>query len=398
MSITFNLADARRVWSHRQRLGATSDPAEVAGGWIRSLGGVDPYLALFARHPGLKRAEVDRLLADASLWVVPGVRNCIWLVPDADRALALSVSDAQARRRTDREMRKLDVSVEALATLAQQVVAALETGPKSPEALRSALPDGAVRSLGAAGKKIGHSSTLPTALRHLEWAGKLRRLHRDGRVDTNRYEWALSEEDLVAGAPADLEAQAVALARRYFDWAGPATLEAFVAWTLVGKRAARAAIAALELVEVTVEGSDAPAYAFADRLDAPADDAVYLLPSQDPLLALREGLAQLVDPEHHAHEVLGMGGRKAKLGSVSWLLQRPIVHRGTIVGLWEYDPDAAEVVYAGLSPLTGALAERTAARATEVGAFIRDELEGNPKQVSIDSEKSVRTRVEALRG
>ncbi len=94
MTTTLSLTEARRIWSHRQRLGQGADPTEAPGGWLRSLGGVDPCLALFARNPEIVRQTVDGPLDAAKLWVVPGVRGCIWLVPEADRALALRVSGA----------------------------------------------------------------------------------------------------------------------------------------------------------------------------------------------------------------------------------------------------------------------------------------------------------------
>ncbi len=397
MPHSLTLARARCIWSHHQRLGGAGEVDSVPGGWIRSLGGVDPYLALLARDPKLHRADVDGLLSAGRLWVVPGVRGCIWLVPESDRALALRVSEAQARRRLARDIEKLEVPTRELDVLAQQVVAALADGPKTPKMLRSALPEGAVRSLGAAGKKIGHSTTLPTALRHLEWAGKLRRLHRGGRLDTNRYEWSLSEQDLVAGASSDPAAQALALAHRYFAWAGPATLGEFVAWSQLGKRIAKAAVAEAGLVEVAIEGVVELAYATGETLDAPVDEAVYLLPTQDNLLALRDGPARLVEGRHHERGVIGMGGRVVPLGAASWLLQRPIVHLGTIIGLWEYDPETGGIVHATFEPLAGALAERLDARAKMVGRFMREELEGNAKAVAIDNERSIRKRIDALR-
>lgn len=396
---SLSLAEAREVWSARQKLGRHTVVTDVAGGWVRSLGGVDPYLALFARTGGLRRSDVDAALADGRLWVVPGVRGCIWLVPDADRALALRVSEVQARRRNERDMEKLEVPQGELAALANHVVAALEAGPMSPDALRDALPEGSVRRLGAAGKKIGHNTTLPTALRQLEWAGKLRRIHVGGRVDTSRYEWALSEEDLVAGASGDAETQAVALARRYFDWAGPASLTEFVEWTGVKRRDARAAIAALELDEVRIESRGDVSYVVGGALDTPPapDDAVYLLPAQDNHLAFRDGLAALVDPRHHDHEVVVMGGRTQPLGKARWVIQRPIVHRGALVGFWEYDPDAGAIVYAGLDPLTGEVADRVAGRASALGGFITAQLDGAARSLSTDSDKAIEQRVDALR-
>src|SRR5262245_21809882 len=49
-------------------------------GFIRTLGGVDGYLALLARHPDLQLTEVDRAVSSGALRVTPAVRGCIYLV------------------------------------------------------------------------------------------------------------------------------------------------------------------------------------------------------------------------------------------------------------------------------------------------------------------------------
>jgi len=95
-------------------------------------------------------------MAADDLWVVPGVRGCIWLLQRSDVSLALKVSDLQARRRIQRDMAKLDVPEQHLHDLGAAAAEALAGGAVTPDALRSALPDGLVRSLGEPGKKLGH--------------------------------------------------------------------------------------------------------------------------------------------------------------------------------------------------------------------------------------------------
>ena len=61
----------RAWWSHRQGLDGTFDgkpAAEVLErtGWARSVGGVNPYLTLFARS-GMAREAVDAGVADLAL-------------------------------------------------------------------------------------------------------------------------------------------------------------------------------------------------------------------------------------------------------------------------------------------------------------------------------------------
>jgi len=48
-----------------------------------------------------------------------------------------------------------------------------------------------VRSLGEKGKKLGLSSTLPPALRTLEFEGRIERTLEGGRLDSERYLWRL---------------------------------------------------------------------------------------------------------------------------------------------------------------------------------------------------------------
>ncbi|MCP4920941.1 MAG: hypothetical protein GY913_28945 [Proteobacteria bacterium] len=76
-----NLSDARRAWAARQRLASDSSLTDVPGGWSRALGGVEPHLTMRARVDGYQPGDTYAAMADDELWVVPGVRGCIWMVP-----------------------------------------------------------------------------------------------------------------------------------------------------------------------------------------------------------------------------------------------------------------------------------------------------------------------------
>ncbi len=399
---TLTLTQARQLWSRNQRLGGDGTHTDIPGGWTRALGGVDPYLALKARVPTLQRAQIDTAMSAGDFWVVPGVRGCIWAVPTADVSLALVVADAQYRKRTVREMGKLGVSEEELATVGTAVLAVLEDGPLSPDELRATLPQGLVKSLGAPGKKVGHNTTLPAALRFLEGHGKLRRQQQACRLDTNRYTWGLPEQNLLTlGEAPDTDAgQAAALARRFFAWAGPAGVDEFVEWSTLGKRVARAAVAGLELVPVAIEGVDADLFvlpAQADGLQGAMDeDDVHLLPAQDNLITLRGSPALLANPAHHTRELMAMGGRTVVLQKARWVHQRPVFHRGEWIGLWDWDLDAQQVLVAGFAQLKGDVAARARAKAEALTPFIRDELDGRARANSIDGEKSQRRRAAAI--
>ncbi len=70
----------RAWWWQRQGLDGSlrgRAPAEVLArsGWARSVGGVGPYLALFARA-GTTRAEVDAAVAALDIHELPAARGC----------------------------------------------------------------------------------------------------------------------------------------------------------------------------------------------------------------------------------------------------------------------------------------------------------------------------------
>src|SRR5262249_8036207 len=84
-----------QTWrAHRQGLDgalAGKSPAEVLEktGWARSVGGVGPYLTLFARA-GTSRAAADAAVAKLAIHELPSARGCAYVVPASDFALALA--------------------------------------------------------------------------------------------------------------------------------------------------------------------------------------------------------------------------------------------------------------------------------------------------------------------
>ena len=74
--------------------------------------------------------------------------------------------------------------------LCAEVLKVLAKGPLDPEELRKAA-GGAVRNLGEEGKKKGLATTLPVALSILQAAGEIRRVPVNGRLDQQRYRYAL---------------------------------------------------------------------------------------------------------------------------------------------------------------------------------------------------------------
>ncbi|HKB16078.1 MAG TPA: crosslink repair DNA glycosylase YcaQ family protein, partial [Planctomycetota bacterium] len=305
---TIPLAQARAAFFAAQGIPPAGKPAILPAldriGFVRTLGGIDVYLAVRARVPGLSRADLDRAVDRHEAQVLPSVRGCIYLVPRRDAAVALRAADLLSRGRAEREHQKAGIKPGEVAKVAQAVLAALKkAGPSTTDALRRALPGGVVRSLGEAGKKVGISSPLPPALRLLEFEGKVERTLEGGRLDTERYLWRAAARSPFEGArvpedPIDLWAR---LGEIFFRAAGLGTLKSFAEWAGISLRDATAAAGKLPLASVSIEGVEDPHLVLETERRAlletkGTDGAVSFLPFEDNLLALRGGPAILVDP------------------------------------------------------------------------------------------------------
>jgi hypothetical protein len=105
---------------------------------------------------------------------------------------------------------------------------------------------------------------------------------------------------------------------------------------------------------------------------------------------LRRDLASMVDPADAERDLGGIA--KRPLGGLPDLPAQGIVDRGRVVGLWDYDPEAAEIAWTSFVPVDDALraaVERTA-------AFVRDEL-GDARGSSVDNPASRKPKLAALR-
>lgn len=381
----------RAWWAARQGLLALApalSPAAVLErtGWARSVGGVGPYLTLFARA-GTSREAADAAVAALEIHELPSARGCTYVVPRSDFALALTVGQGTGEAAEIQTAKKhLGVTDAELDRLCDRLLLALDRGPLDPAGLKDSLGD-VVRNLGPEGKKRGVTTTLPLALGKLQARGELRRVPLGGRLDQQRYAYARWTDSPLAGGGMPPEEAFVALARRFFRWIGPATAAQFQAFAGLGVKAAKAATAPLGLVPVL---ADSPLLLLPDDLEAlraftpPAEPVYRLVASVDGLALLRRDLAPLIDPADAPR--LGAGNGLQDLPS------HAIVDRGRLVGLWEYDPAEGAIAWVSFVPPTAALraeVERTA-------AMIRDQL-GDARAFSLDSPDSRRPRIAALR-
>lgn len=390
-------AKLRAWWAHRQGLDGSlqgASPADVLArsGWARSVGGVGPYLALFARA-ALDRARIDAAVAAQQIHELPAVRGCTYVLPASDYALGLSLGAAQG----DGEMavaRKLGVTDREIDALCDAVLTALADTALAPDALRDATGT-AWRSLGDAGKKKGITTTLPLALGRLQAEGAIRRVPVNGRLDTQRYAYMRWSPNPRASFTATATQQHAQLAAMYFRWIGPASLKEFAWFSGLGVGASKQAVAALELTPVEpgsdllLPAADVASYA---TFTVPKAPQYALVGSLDTIVAARRNITGLIDAADQQCTVMADKAERA-IGLLSDLPSHAVLDRGQVIGLWEYDTERESIVCA-LFSRTVDKALHAAITATE--RFIRDDL-GDARAFSLDSPASRAPRIARLR-
>lgn len=391
-------ASKLRAWyAHRQGLDGSlqgKSSAEVLGraGWARSVGGVSPYLTLFARA-GVTRDQSDADAAKLRIYELPSARGCTYVLPASDFALGLA-----AGRGFDGEIKtaaKLGVTEKEIDKLCDAVLNALEKGPLDPDGMRE-VTGKAVRNLGPEGKKKGLTTTLPVALGKLQESGDIRRVPINGRFDQQRYQYALWRPNPLRGFRLSPEEVHTELARKYFAWIGPASAADFQLFSGLGVRATKAALDPLKLEAIDIAARDQRMFlpgdqAKFDAFKAPREPQYQLLGSIDSLFLFRNDFKGALEPKDLERKVLVKSGMK-NLGSLADLPSHAIVDRGRLIGLWEYDQATESIVCASFVRKDKALQEAV----TRTENFIRDQL-GDARSFSLDSPKSRAPRIAALR-
>ncbi len=383
----------RAWWWKRQGLdgsleGASPEDVLSKTGWARSVGGAGPYLTFFSRAR-LSREAVDAAVASADIHELPAARGCTYVVPKADYVLALTCAQGYADAPLKQAM-KFGVTQKEMDKLQAAVVKALRGGPLDPDGIRDAV-GGAARSLGKEAQKKGISTTLPIALGLLQTAGEIRRLPTNGRLDNQRYRYALWSPNPLSTSKLSREEALVELARRYFTWVGPAALAHFAWFAGIGVKAAKAAVDPLKLA------GHGDRLMFAEDLDAlqslqPAKNPEYALVSTlDSITAHRRSVTELVDEKDLKRKVT-QDTSLITLGLLADLPSHAILDRGRLVGLWEYDLDANAIAWGTWSKKDNALEAAVA----QTEAFVRSQL-GDARSFSLDSPKSRAPRIASLR-
>lgn len=337
-----------------------------------------PHLALRARVPGYRTADLDAALVDAdgALWRLHAMRRTLWVAPAEDVGwLDASVGRDVARRERTRLqgwVQETREDAEAwLGGLEGAALAAVAERPGLPtRELTSALPELASKITVGSGTWRTEVSVGPRLLYVLAMELKLRRTDPSGSWKSSQYGWA-PPGPLAAWAEGTDAARA-RLVGRYLARFGPAT-ETDVAWwtglTLTRTRKALDAAGARP-----VEVASGPAWDAAgsedDREEGAGQDTreaaegaepVALLPGLDPTPMGHKGRDWFLGP--HAAALFDRNGN---VGPTIWL-------GGRIVGGWAVDTDGR--VRTRLLEDLGADAE---ARVAQEAEALEGWLDGTP--------------------
>jgi hypothetical protein len=388
--------DKFRAWVYdRQglagRRNASAREALAGAGWQRSVGGVNPYLAIRARS-GEGRAEVDRLATDLQLFELPSARGCTYVLPAEHFAVGLAAGRGFGSTTELATARKLGVEDSEIEALKAAVPPVLADGPLSPADLKTRLGD-KVRSLGEEGKKKGLTTTLPLALGLLQMEGRIRRKPANGRLDTQKYDYELWKPP-VANVPDEAETGRE-LARLFFTWTGAAPLKDFRTFSAFTVKRAHLALEQADIVPFGPE-SDLLAlpgsYEEFEAFQMPQRPAYTLVGNLDSYLHYRRSGTFWLHEEDFGRMLPTEKGVAAS-SELMELWSHPILDRGRLIGLWEFDGENGKIVWTTWVPADDAL--RAAVDATE--RYIREEL-GDARSFSLDSPASRRPRLEVLRG
>lgn len=330
-------AERRARLALRHHLARPADDVVSVADDLLGLHATDPasvFVSAQARVAGLTPAAMERALYDErrlarvlamrrTMFVVPTT-----LVPVLHAATARALAPRE-RRRTARMLEDAGVTDDGARWVADAedatVRALADAGPATAAELSEVVPALRQKISYGRGRWAGRMGMSTRVLFLLATDGRIVRARPRGSWTSSQYRWALLSDWL--GVDVDAEDAAGArreVARRWLATYGPATLEDLVWWTGWPKGQTRKALAAIDTVEVDLEGAPDPGIVLADDV-APG-------PSPPPWVALLPALDPTVMGWRHRGWYLGdhrqaLFDRNGNAGPTIWC-------DGRIVGGW----------------------------------------------------------------
>jgi len=297
------------------------------------------YLSLLARVEGLAVADVDRALyAEKSLVKQLAMRRTLFvfprdLLPAAWGSASARVA-AQLEARLAKEVEAAGHAADGAAWLAEAraaVVEVLRGTALTAQEIRGRVPALEARLDLSPGKKYAANvSIAPRVLTQLGVEGTVVRAENAGHWRLSKPRWALMDDWLPdVPPPAKADEGYAELVARWLRTFGPGTEADLVWWLGATKGVVRGALAAVEAVQVSLDGGRT-GWVLPDDVEAPeggVEPWAALLPVLDPtVMGWKERSFYLGD-----HGPL-LFDRNGNAGSTAWW-------DGRIVGCWVQDDD-----------------------------------------------------------
>ncbi|TNC16634.1 winged helix DNA-binding domain-containing protein [Georgenia sp. 311] len=300
------------------------------------------HLAVHARTEGVSPEDVDAALyEDRSLVKQLAMRRTLFVFPrdllPATLGSASARVAAEQRRVITRDIEKHGVADDGAAWVdaaASAVLAHLaRSGPLSARELRERVPELTGSMTVNLDKKYGGTFQIgPRVLTMLGAEGRISRGPNAGHWRINRPTWTLAETWLgERPAPLTSDEGYAELVRRWLATFGPGTVEDVQWWLGSTKAAVRSALAALDAVEVSLDGGQVGWVLPGDEEPVPDPGPwAALLPTLDPTTMGWKGRGFYLDPA----DVPYLFDTNGNAGNTAWW-------DGRIVGAWVQDDDGA---------------------------------------------------------
>ncbi|WP_454084238.1 winged helix DNA-binding domain-containing protein [Georgenia sp. Marseille-Q6866] len=300
------------------------------------------HLAVHARTEGVSPDDVEHALyEDRSLVKQLAMRRTLFVFPRDLLPAALGSASArvavEARRTIIRDVEKYGVADDGAAWVdaaASAVMTHLSTsGALSARELRERAPELTGQFTANLDKKYGGTFQIgPRVLTMLGAEGRIFRGPNGAHWRLNRPTWTLTDSWL-GEQPDPLPADEgyAEIVRRWLTTFGPGTVEDVQWWLGSTKSAARAALAAVGAVEVSLDGGQVGWLLPEDEAPVSAPEPwAALLPTLDPTTMGWKGRGFYLDPA----DVPYLFDTNGNAGNTAWW-------DGRIVGAWVQDDDGA---------------------------------------------------------